>query len=121
VPQVAVNISPVEETRPGEPRGSLAAAGVLLLGILLCFLGAWYHVRQGRRAGQMPVSAGSAPTQEKPARSAAAGPPLAVRCPECGHNLKARVELAGKRVKCPQCGAPVLLPSMTAHASARQT
>jgi serine/threonine-protein kinase len=35
---------------------------------------------------------------------------LAPRCAACGKHLKARSELAGKKVKCPQCGEAVLVP-----------
>ncbi len=31
-------------------------------------------------------------------------------CPACGAHLKARAELAGRRVRCPRCGGPVAVP-----------
>ncbi|MCI0684962.1 MAG: hypothetical protein L0Y71_22935 [Gemmataceae bacterium] len=31
-------------------------------------------------------------------------------CPACGRNLKARAELAGKKVKCPQCSQANVVP-----------
>jgi len=36
--------------------------------------------------------------------------PLNVKCPKCGKILKARENLAGKRVKCPQCAAVMTVP-----------
>ena len=37
--------------------------------------------------------------------------PIAVVCPQ-GHKLTAKDQLAGKRVKCPKCGAAVLVPEL---------
>lgn len=34
----------------------------------------------------------------------------AFRCPDCGKSLKARSDLAGKRVKCPHCQAAAVVP-----------
>jgi WD40 repeat protein len=31
-------------------------------------------------------------------------------CPVCGKNLRGKAELAGKKVKCPHCGRPVIVP-----------
>jgi|SRR5581483_6288089 len=36
---------------------------------------------------------------------------VAVRCTKCGANLRVKAGLAGKRVKCPQCGQAVQLPA----------
>jgi hypothetical protein len=36
--------------------------------------------------------------------------PISVACPGCKKKLKAKDELAGKRVKCPACGEPVVIP-----------
>lgn len=36
--------------------------------------------------------------------------PIAVSCRECGRRFKARDELAGRKVKCPECGEPVRVP-----------
>jgi DNA-directed RNA polymerase subunit RPC12/RpoP len=35
--------------------------------------------------------------------------PLLIRCSSCNKPLKVRDELAGKKVKCPNCGVPVLV------------
>src|SRR4051794_37382534 len=37
---------------------------------------------------------------------------IGVRCPGCAKKVKAKDELAGKRVKCPSCGQAVVLPSV---------
>jgi hypothetical protein len=36
---------------------------------------------------------------------------IQVQCPGCGQKLKAKEELAGRRLKCPGCGDPVLVPA----------
>ena len=38
-------------------------------------------------------------------------------CPACGKNLKAKVELAGKRAKCSRCGDIVKVPIIDANMS----
>ncbi len=37
--------------------------------------------------------------------------PISVNCSECGKSLKAPDTLAGKKAKCPQCGAVVPIPA----------
>jgi hypothetical protein len=37
--------------------------------------------------------------------------PITLGCPSCGKRFRARDESAGKRVKCPYCGAPVSVPT----------
>ncbi len=43
---------------------------------------------------------------------------ISIRCPGCEKRLKAKDELAGKRVKCPGCGHRVLIPG--GHSPAQQ-
>ncbi len=43
--------------------------------------------------------------------------PLTVQCEKCGKRLQAPDALAGKRVKCPGCGAPVAVPAAAPAAS----
>jgi WD40 repeat protein len=38
--------------------------------------------------------------------------PIVVQCSACGKELKARAELAGKKVKCPHCGKATRLPEL---------
>jgi DNA-directed RNA polymerase subunit RPC12/RpoP len=42
----------------------------------------------------------------------AAAPKLFFPCAECGTKLKARPDLAGKKIKCARCGKAVLVPSL---------
>ncbi len=44
---------------------------------------------------------------------------LSLACPECAKGLKVKPELAGKKVKCPQCGEAVRVPKLQAPASNR--
>ncbi len=37
--------------------------------------------------------------------------PISCQCPSCGKRLKARDSAAGKKVKCPDCGATIAIPS----------
>jgi hypothetical protein len=37
--------------------------------------------------------------------------PTSIRCPGCNSTLRARPELAGKKVRCPKCGKPVQVPA----------
>jgi predicted RNA-binding Zn-ribbon protein involved in translation (DUF1610 family) len=42
--------------------------------------------------------------------------PISVKCQECGKGLKAPDALAGKKAKCPQCGAVVPIPRVVVDA-----
>ncbi len=42
--------------------------------------------------------------------------PISVNCQECGKTLRAPDSLAGKKAKCPQCGAVVSLPAAIVNA-----
>jgi Zn finger protein HypA/HybF involved in hydrogenase expression len=46
--------------------------------------------------------------------------PLVASC-DCGNQIKAKRELAGKKVKCPSCGDALRLPHPKANASPKQT
>ena len=43
----------------------------------------------------------------QPTTEAATAKPLVVRCSNCGQSYKVRDELAGKRLKCRECGKPI--------------
>jgi predicted RNA-binding Zn-ribbon protein involved in translation (DUF1610 family) len=49
----------------------------------------------------------AAPVVSSPAKTASS---LAFSC-TCGKSLKAKAALAGKKLKCPGCGEPVLVPA----------
>lgn len=40
---------------------------------------------------------------------------VGLSCSNCGKHLKAKAELAGKKVKCPQCGKTALVPDASVH------
>jgi hypothetical protein len=78
--------------------------GVEFLGLgvtLPLGFGIWAYLRRHR-----------APVAKAPAYPAVAGPVVAFPCPGCAKRLKARANLAGKRVKCPQCGRAVPVPAL---------
>jgi ribosomal protein S27E len=81
----------------------LAAIAVPLVAIPLA-LGAWLYVRMRNRAA--PV--------EKRELAAGASPVIAFECPGCGKRLKANAERSGSKLKCPQCGKAVAVPTSEA-------
>jgi WD40 repeat protein len=83
----------------------LAAAGLVVL-VLTVGACVWLFARHGRRAAAGPAGA--------PAQPPAAPAPISCTCAGCGKKLKAGAHLAGKKVKCPQCGQPVLVPGARA-------
>jgi regulation of enolase protein 1 (concanavalin A-like superfamily)/predicted RNA-binding Zn-ribbon protein involved in translation (DUF1610 family) len=98
------------------PKGWLAKplviVGFISLG-LLSVLGVLLHVRRRDRIVPSPAVAGTGEGgEEKPGPSdpEAAAPSIVLPCPGCGKNLRARAALAGKSLKCPQCGQGVLVP-----------
>jgi hypothetical protein len=94
--------SGLPERRP-ESRAWLAAAAIVGL-LALSFLAVVLVVLHRRKP---PDPSADAEGEDRPE---AAAPPLSLRCPGCGKALKARAELAGKRVKCPGCGQAVVVP-----------
>jgi hypothetical protein len=92
--------------QPSEGKSRMLAVeivGGLLLLSLVCVLGVFLLLRQRRG----PVEE---PTQIKPA-------PLSFPCPRCGKALRAKAELAGRKVKCWQCAAAVQVPAVQADES----
>jgi WD40 repeat protein len=103
-----------------EPRsgGWLAAAGGLMLATALCLVGVYVTVRHSQRArlarAALAVSSGRGGQgvgTDQPVTSAAPTPPVTLSCPGCAKNLRVRADLAGRKVKCPQCGQAVLVPA----------
>jgi serine/threonine protein kinase len=99
---------PAAARRPAGPKPSLTAAGLLGLGLLLA-LGVCLYVRRRRAAAS---HAGAAPNG--PAESVTAPPAIPFPCSTCGKDLRAAAKLAGKKVKCPQCGQAALVPGPAA-------
>jgi hypothetical protein len=92
-------------------KGWLLAVELFGLGTtfaLLCGVGVWLYLRHRRLAETLPVPAAASakPPKSEPARL------ISFTCSSCGKNLRARVELAGKKVKCSQCGKAVLVPTI---------
>ncbi len=84
---------------PAQRKGLLAVltlAGLSLAGVLSW--GAWRYARR-RRA--VPVTEVMAPS---PVSAIVFG------CPGCSKRLRARTEMAGKKLKCPQCSEGVIVP-----------
>jgi hypothetical protein len=93
---------------PGKSRTALIAALVLGLLLLLALAGVW-AVQRCRR----PTDSAEGPADglsKKRARPEAVEPPIGFACAACGKHLKSKPELAGKKIKCPQCGQAVLVP-----------
>jgi RNA polymerase sigma factor (sigma-70 family) len=99
-----------EAAPPAGSKRWLAAA--VILGLLLTLaLAVWLYMRHSRRAGKTPAPA---PVMDKRSEPAAAPAPVSFPCPGCGKLLKVRAELAGRKVKCPQCDRAVLIPAIKA-------
>jgi DNA-directed RNA polymerase subunit RPC12/RpoP len=104
--------------RAGSPPVVPAAAAekapdkTALVIVLALFLATTLTVAAGlavrrRRARKTPAVA---PAQEEPASSAGEPPRVSFSCSSCGKTLRTEPKWAGKKVKCPQCGAAVLVP-----------
>jgi RNA polymerase sigma factor (sigma-70 family) len=87
----------------------LVLALVSFLALLLVGL-FWRRGRQGRPAPKSPGREAAAPAPT-PAPVPAAAPSISFPCPRCGKQLAGKAELAGKNVKCPQCGGVVGVPA----------
>jgi hypothetical protein len=81
-----------------------------LLSVLMVLLGLWLFGRR-RRPRQSSIPGDES---EPPTAAGAATVPVTFACPGCGKQLRARPALAGKRVRCPECGNPALVPSIQA-------
>jgi predicted RNA-binding Zn-ribbon protein involved in translation (DUF1610 family) len=103
--------APVAAAAPGPTGGSRRSGWALALGVVVALgLGAWLAVRQGRRARTATAGATAPGGTGELAASVSA---LSFPCPDCGKNLRARADLAGKKVRCPQCKAAVVVPEGT--------
>jgi serine/threonine protein kinase len=91
--------------QPGQ-RGWLAAAGAVGLAVVCTLLVvAWLAVRRRGAAPTPAPDAGANP---------GARPTISFPCPACGHTLRVRPELAGKKGKCPHCHEAVRIPATDA-------
>ena len=108
--------SPRRFCAAGRIEGWLAAAVMLGLLLTLVLASCWIYLRQRRRDGQKAPEGDAgglahAVREGKTARLSPDEEPIAVACSGCGKSLKARVELAGKRIRCPQCNCAVVVPT----------
>jgi Protein of unknown function (DUF1583) len=95
---------------PPPPSFTAAKGGVsiaLLVGLaftlaLIIALSTWVYVR-GRRRKQEAFQ--EEPTEALPLE--ASSDSILFQCPNCDRKLKAKTELTGKKIKCPQCGQAV--------------
>jgi serine/threonine protein kinase len=91
---------------PEKHKGWLAAGAIIGVGIVsMLALALWLAVRQRRRTGMV-----SAPVLDQQPKAEPISQPISFPCAGCGKSLKARAELAGKKVKCPHCGTASLVP-----------
>jgi RNA polymerase sigma factor (sigma-70 family) len=83
-------------------KGSLAWAllGGLLLTLAAVGLGVWLY---SRRAAALGATERDKQAKDDPAF-------VSLQCTDCGKKLRARAALAGKKVKCPQCGHALPVP-----------
>jgi hypothetical protein len=81
-------------------------AGLVGLGLTLV-VAVWLFFRQNRRPAEARTTR---PEEGRPVKPAPAASPGSLACPGCGKRLRARPELAGKKVKCPHCGVAVPVP-----------
>jgi serine/threonine-protein kinase len=94
-------------------KGWLVAAGLSGLALLFSGLTVWacLSLRRRRRTGEAPDRA---PAPGGQLNLGAAGPPISFPCPGCGKKLKAKADLAGKKVKCSHCGKAGVVPALLA-------
>jgi predicted RNA-binding Zn-ribbon protein involved in translation (DUF1610 family) len=82
---------------------------IALLGVLTFFALLTLIVQILRDRRLVAKESSPAPTKNRRTAKATSAPILFFACISCGKNLKVKAELAGKKVKCPQCGKPVLV------------
>jgi hypothetical protein len=96
-------VQPAGQADP--PHSRLWWAGVIIIAVLLAALAVfalWFLVKR-RRSGE-----------------AASEAAIYFPCSGCGTKLKARAELAGKKIKCPGCGNAVEVAAMSASEPSRR-
>jgi DNA-directed RNA polymerase subunit RPC12/RpoP len=107
-PVVAVAVDGGAEPPPD--RSWLWTALLVAFGVVVV-LGGVAGVSALRRRRRLAVAANG------PVISVAAPVLVSVTCAGCGKKLKAKEELAGRKVKCPHCGKSVLIPLAEATAA----
>jgi DNA-directed RNA polymerase subunit RPC12/RpoP len=106
-PATAPETAPASVEVPQAAKGWAGTAGFVLVLILIAVGGTWLYLRwnsQDSKSVSPNVVSKSAPVRGQDSKSPAA---ISVACAACGKTLRARAELAGKRIKCPKCGKAV--------------
>ncbi|HTU23034.1 MAG TPA: DUF1583 domain-containing protein [Gemmataceae bacterium] len=108
-PPAPEQLSSGQSSQQSRPKKWLIALALCVV-IFLSFaaLGWWLRVRRSRHAAKERDSAGVADQQEA---APSAAPALSFACSSCGKHLKVRAEMAGKKIKCPQCGKTAVVPA----------
>jgi hypothetical protein len=83
------------DTQPTSGLGWPLALATGLLAVTVAGTGIWWYRRRRVAPAAEPVTE---------------APRVALRCSACERKLKVKAELAGKKVKCPQCGAAIPVP-----------
>ena len=99
--------NPPEQTNENSSPGG-GSGLVLFIGLVITLtvgLGLWFYLR--RRLQEELAEAPDAPP--KPSRDKAPTP-TTFQCSGCKKKLRVKAGLAGKKIKCPQCGIAVLVP-----------
>jgi WD40 repeat protein len=95
--------------RSSGKRGWLAAAAIVILTTAGAVVAVWLIASRGRRASAKP-------DHDTPSTQTEGAPTtISFPCSACRQKLKAPASLAGKEVKCPQCGKAVVVPSIQTH------
>src|SRR5262249_3641770 len=92
-------------------RGWLGAGVLLALGAVLLAgipLGVWYYVRHGSSTEKQHAREPSPNNHVKVEKPDL----IACVCDGCGKTLRVKTSLAGKKVKCSQCGEAVHVPGI---------
>jgi hypothetical protein len=97
IPVSPATPSDPQQAAPAPKQGSKGYVAALLIGLALTLilvfgLGMWFRARKRGGVAQSVFFA----------------------CPQCAKAFKAKAEMAGKKVKCAQCAAVVLVPALEA-------
>jgi DNA-directed RNA polymerase subunit RPC12/RpoP len=110
-----------EQERPAGSNGGSTLVklfGLIIACALATALGGFLYWRRSRRLATTPLPAAGPNTS---AGMEAMPLPISFSCAACSKQLKARAELAGKKVRCSQCGKAVLVPMTKAIKAARSS
>jgi hypothetical protein len=106
-PVIVSPLVPVDQEGKDRPDRSLLVILLVGLGLTLVVgisLATWYMLHQQRNSSSLPENVEEAEVIEEEL------PPVVITCSNCGKQLKVVSALAGKRVKCSQCGKGIPVP-----------